>query len=169
MHLARGRRGVFLSCAAYPKCSGTRRWAPDVGPSDDWPPCSVCGAPLVLREGEYGRFLGCSRYPTCTGRRGTLGKSYLQDFVEWWAARLAVIQGPDHPWPVTAKDYAAAERLLKRYPIQRLKRFARFFLRTFTEPYTISSFSRRIKDVTRRRGGEQRDLTAEVDAGEPLA
>jgi ssDNA-binding Zn-finger/Zn-ribbon topoisomerase 1 len=34
-------------------------------------PCSVCGKPLLLRQGRNGMFQSCSDYPTCPGPRST--------------------------------------------------------------------------------------------------
>jgi len=50
----------FLSCAAYPKCNGTRQLG-----------CPKCGESMVKRvnKSNHEEFLGCSMYPNCRGTR----------------------------------------------------------------------------------------------------
>jgi DNA topoisomerase-1 len=65
-----GRRGRFLSCAAYPACKYAapidRRGNP-TSPEQTDVACPKCGAPMVVRKGRYGSFLSCSKYPSCDG------------------------------------------------------------------------------------------------------
>jgi len=66
-----GRRGRFLGCSTYPKCTYTRSL--DEKPSDGGQPvgtvtdtkCDVCGKPMVMRRSRRGPFLGCSGFPKC--------------------------------------------------------------------------------------------------------
>ncbi len=67
-----GKKGPFLSCSAYPKCTFSRPYARDsegnlVAPQaqDTEQKCPSCGAPMVMREGRFGPFLACSAYPQC--------------------------------------------------------------------------------------------------------
>ena len=67
MTVRRGGRGLFLGCARYPECKGTRKLGreelPDPVPTRET--CEVCGRPMVVRWGRYGRFLSCSGFPKC--------------------------------------------------------------------------------------------------------
>jgi len=72
MVLKRGRYGVFLACANYPKCKNVRSLSggPGVGgrgekPKETGEECPECGKPLVYRRSRYGKFLACSGYPGC--------------------------------------------------------------------------------------------------------
>ncbi|PIP73561.1 MAG: DNA topoisomerase I [Candidatus Lloydbacteria bacterium CG22_combo_CG10-13_8_21_14_all_47_15] len=63
-----GRSGKFLSCAEFPKCSGSRTIEGKVIPppkeiGEDCPECT--NGKLVEREGKYGRFISCGNYPKC--------------------------------------------------------------------------------------------------------
>jgi DNA topoisomerase-1 len=87
-----GRKGPFLSCSTYPKCTFSMPYVRDaegqvvprdpqrdvedqsspegghpVEPEIQPPPCPHCGGPMVLRDGRFGRFFGCSRWPDCRG------------------------------------------------------------------------------------------------------
>jgi DNA topoisomerase-1 len=61
-----GKRGYFLACSSYPKCSYTREVEGD-GESqvETDAKCEKCGSPMVVKNGKFGRFLACSNYPTC--------------------------------------------------------------------------------------------------------
>jgi DNA topoisomerase-1 len=61
-----GKRGYFLACSSYPKCSYTREVEGD-GESqvETDAKCEKCGSPMVIKNGKFGRFLACSNYPTC--------------------------------------------------------------------------------------------------------
>jgi DNA topoisomerase-1 len=89
-----GKKGEFLGCTAYPKCSFTQDFrrdaqgkitpldmapegaapTPEAGPTppargERVPtglPCPRCGKELLVRLGRKGEFLGCSGYPKCT-------------------------------------------------------------------------------------------------------
>jgi DNA topoisomerase-1 len=72
MVIKMGRKGPFLSCSAYPKCTFSRPYKRDAQghvqtaaeePSGEQ--CPKCGAAMVVKEGRFGRFLACSRYPEC--------------------------------------------------------------------------------------------------------
>jgi DNA topoisomerase-1 len=67
-----GKKGPFLSCSAYPKCTFSRPYVRDAQGQvraaaeevrDET--CPKCGAPMVVKEGRFGQFLACSRYPEC--------------------------------------------------------------------------------------------------------
>jgi DNA topoisomerase-1 len=58
----RGKRGRFVGCANYPKCTYVQRRSSQ--PTGQM--CPRCGSALVLRTGRRGPFVGCSGYPTCT-------------------------------------------------------------------------------------------------------
>ncbi len=62
-----GKRGYFLACSAYPKCTYTREVEGNgenqVETTDA--KCEKCGSPMVIKNGKFGRFLACSDYPTC--------------------------------------------------------------------------------------------------------
>ncbi len=66
-----GKRGKFLSCAAFPKCRGIKPFENGEkkrsGPRAVKTPaiCKACGSPMVLKTGRYGLFLTCSNYPAC--------------------------------------------------------------------------------------------------------
>ena len=77
-----GKNGKFLSCSAYPECTGGRTIDGKVmeGPKEIGEMCPLCGidkdgnpkeltksggGKLVLREGKFGVFISCSRYPKC--------------------------------------------------------------------------------------------------------
>ncbi len=61
-----GKRGYFLACSSYPKCSYTREVEGN-GESqvETDAKCEKCGSPMVIKNGKFGRFLACSNYPTC--------------------------------------------------------------------------------------------------------
>jgi DNA topoisomerase-1 len=58
----KGRYGVFVGCASYPKCTYVQA-KPNSKPTGQT--CPVCGSELVIRKGKHGPFLGCSAYPDC--------------------------------------------------------------------------------------------------------
>jgi DNA helicase-4 len=69
-----GKKGKFLGCSRYPKCSFTqdikdlaeRYEDKKIFTVDSLPRfCEKCGKPLAIRKGPYGGFLGCTRYPNC--------------------------------------------------------------------------------------------------------
>jgi DNA topoisomerase-1 len=57
-----GRKGPFVGCSGYPKCTYVQR----TRPKPTGQTCPRCGDPLVERRGKHGPFLGCSAYPSCT-------------------------------------------------------------------------------------------------------
>ncbi len=64
MVVRRGKYGPFLSCSAYPTCSGARnihRWDRIITRV----PCPECAKPMIVRRSARGPFLGCSGYPGC--------------------------------------------------------------------------------------------------------
>jgi DNA topoisomerase-1 len=75
LHIKVGRNDHFLACSGYPDCNYSRDYSRDekgrIVPieiaeqelSDR--ACSVCGRPLVVKQGKYGKFLACSGYPDC--------------------------------------------------------------------------------------------------------
>ena len=71
-----GKKGRFLSCAAFPKCRGTRSLTPDKAGNNGsknnttltTAPCPECSSPLALKTGRYGLFLTCSDFPKCRGK-----------------------------------------------------------------------------------------------------
>ena len=67
MLLRRSKKGLFLGCANYPECKGTRKLttaeAPAPVPTAEQ--CGNCGKPMVLRWGRFGPFLACSGFPRC--------------------------------------------------------------------------------------------------------
>jgi DNA topoisomerase-1 len=74
-----GKFGPFLGCSKYgdktAPCDGILnldRKSKVVAPSPPAfvtdLPCSICEAPLNLRNGLKGPWLGCSRFPKCRGR-----------------------------------------------------------------------------------------------------
>jgi len=54
-----GPKGLFLGCARYPECKGTRSLYK----------CPECGGDMTMRDGPRGPFYGCLRYPACEGNR----------------------------------------------------------------------------------------------------
>jgi DNA topoisomerase-1 len=75
MVVRNGRRGPFLACSAYPKCSnaknigevkdGKATAAPAAPPIEVDEKCEKCGSPMAVRRGPRGPFLGCTGYPKC--------------------------------------------------------------------------------------------------------
>ena len=70
----KGKRGKFLGCSGYPKCTYTldfddisKRYEDQtILTIKDLPRfCNDCGKRLAVRKGKYGGFLGCTRYPKC--------------------------------------------------------------------------------------------------------
>ncbi|PID83320.1 DNA topoisomerase I [Candidatus Campbellbacteria bacterium] len=71
------RSGKFMSCSAFPDCTGARNEEGKVleAPKEIGEACPKCAeddkvkeeekGKLVLREGRYGKFISCSRYPKC--------------------------------------------------------------------------------------------------------
>jgi len=63
------RTGRFLSCTAYPDCTGSynvdRDGKPLIPKMGDVA-CEVCGEKMQMRRSRHGPFLGCSAYPECT-------------------------------------------------------------------------------------------------------
>jgi len=57
----KGKRGVFVGCANYPRCKYVQRRQPQ--PTGQR--CPQCGGDLVARRGKYGPFVGCANYPAC--------------------------------------------------------------------------------------------------------
>ncbi|GMQ95444.1 MAG: type I DNA topoisomerase [Patescibacteria group bacterium] len=62
-----GKSGKFLSCAAFPECSGARTidGKKVEGPKETGEECPECDGKLVEREGKYGKFISCGNYPKC--------------------------------------------------------------------------------------------------------
>jgi DNA topoisomerase-1 len=61
-----GKRGYFLACSSYPKCSYTREVEGNgENQMETDAKCEKCGSPMVIKNGKFGRFLACSNYPTC--------------------------------------------------------------------------------------------------------
>ena len=69
-----GKKGNFLGCSHYPKCTYTqdledlsKRYEDKKIVTVDSLPrfCKQCRKPLAIRKGPYGGFLGCTRYPKC--------------------------------------------------------------------------------------------------------
>ena len=61
-----GKRGYFLACSSYPKCSYTREVEGNgENQVETDAKCEKCGSPMVIKNGKFGRFLACSNYPTC--------------------------------------------------------------------------------------------------------
>jgi DNA topoisomerase-1 len=61
-----GKRGYFLACSTYPKCSFTREVEGNGEKNEETDArCEKCGSPMVVKNGRFGRFLACSQYPTC--------------------------------------------------------------------------------------------------------
>jgi len=62
-----GKSGKFLSCAKYPKCTGslTIDGKKIEGPKELKEKCPECGNTLVQRDGRFGKFIACSNYPKC--------------------------------------------------------------------------------------------------------
>lgn len=67
------RKGRFLGCSNYPKCTNTKP-LPKNGEQKQKEPiiaegvtCDLCGSPMFIRESKYGKFYGCSKYPECSG------------------------------------------------------------------------------------------------------
>ena len=74
-----GKFGPFLGCSKYgdkdAPCTGilnldrkSKVVAPSMPAYLTDLPCSICEAPLNLRNGLKGPWLGCSRFPKCRGR-----------------------------------------------------------------------------------------------------
>ena len=71
----RGRRGEFLGCSGYPKCTFTQNFTRDPQgrpvplekePGTTFPcPKQGCGGHLTKRRSRHGFFYGCDRYPAC--------------------------------------------------------------------------------------------------------
>jgi len=61
-----GKRGYFLACSSYPKCTYTREVEGNgENQVETDAKCEKCGSPMVVKNGKFGRFLACSNYPTC--------------------------------------------------------------------------------------------------------
>jgi DNA topoisomerase-1 len=61
-----GKRGYFLACSTYPKCSFTREVEGNEEKNGETDArCEKCGSPMVVKNGKFGRFLACSKYPIC--------------------------------------------------------------------------------------------------------
>jgi DNA topoisomerase-1 len=61
-----GKRGYFLACSTYPKCSFTREVEGNEEKNEETDArCEKCGSPMVVKNGKFGRFLACSQYPAC--------------------------------------------------------------------------------------------------------
>jgi DNA topoisomerase-1 len=73
LNIRLGKRGRFIGCSAYPKCSYTRNVEGDAtgAPSTSTPTivedrtCPLCQSPLHIKQGPYSKFIGCSNYPKC--------------------------------------------------------------------------------------------------------
>ncbi len=74
LNIRLGKRGRFIGCSAYPKCSYTRNVEGDAtggAPSTSTPTivedrtCPLCNSPLHIKQGPYSKFIGCSNYPKC--------------------------------------------------------------------------------------------------------
>lgn len=83
MAIKQGRRGEFLACIAYPKCSNAMSFTRD--PEGKIIPkpraeikvpesvqkivaeakCEKCGSPMTLKQHRSSFFLGCTAYPKC--------------------------------------------------------------------------------------------------------
>ncbi len=71
-----GRNGSFLGCSGYPECRTTKEYERAEGGAiqikrgeTTEETCTLCAAPMVVKQGRFGRFLACSTYPTCKGTR----------------------------------------------------------------------------------------------------
>lgn len=81
-----GKKGPFLSCSSYPKCTFSRPYLRD---SEGNPKasqlqeteqqCPSCGAPMVVKEGRFGPFLACSGYPQCRTTRPVKAESISEE------------------------------------------------------------------------------------------
>jgi len=61
-----GKRGYFLACSTYPKCTYTREVEGNgENQVETEAKCEKCGSAMVIKNGKFGRFLACSNYPTC--------------------------------------------------------------------------------------------------------
>ncbi len=61
-----GKRGYFLACSSYPKCTYTREVeGNEENQVETDAKCEKCGSPMVIKNGKFGRFLACSNYPKC--------------------------------------------------------------------------------------------------------
>jgi DNA topoisomerase-1 len=61
-----GKRGYFLACSSYPKCTYTREVEGNgENQVETDAKCEKCGSPMVIKNGKFGRFLACSNYPAC--------------------------------------------------------------------------------------------------------
>jgi len=61
-----GKRGYFLACSTYPKCTYTREVEGNgENQVETDAKCEKCGSAMVVRNGRFGRFLACSNYPKC--------------------------------------------------------------------------------------------------------
>jgi len=72
-----GGKGLFLACAAYPKCRNSydfernERGEVVVRQAEEGShgTCPTCGSPMLLKRGPFGEFYACSRYPQCKTTR----------------------------------------------------------------------------------------------------
>ncbi|PID29505.1 MAG: DNA topoisomerase I [Candidatus Cloacimonadota bacterium] len=67
-----GRKGQFLACPNYPKCSNVKSFTRGekgeiivVKEETIDENCPECGNPLNIKNGRYGKFIACSNYPKC--------------------------------------------------------------------------------------------------------
>lgn len=67
-----GKRGRFLGCSAYPKCSNIKNYSFDEqgnvvvkAPEYIDEKCPLDGGELMVKNSRYGKFIGCSNYPNC--------------------------------------------------------------------------------------------------------
>ena len=67
-----GRKGQFLACPNFPKCSNIKNFTKDENgkisvkePEVLDEKCPKCGNPLVVKSGRYGKFIACTNYPEC--------------------------------------------------------------------------------------------------------
>lgn len=67
-----GKRGQFLACSAFPKCSNIKSFHNDKDgnvkidtPEHINEKCPEDGGELLIKNSRYGKFIGCSNYPKC--------------------------------------------------------------------------------------------------------
>ncbi len=69
------RKGRFLACSNYPKCTNTKPLPKNGNLTKQEPilaegiTCDLCGSPMYIRESKFGKFYGCSNYPKCKGTK----------------------------------------------------------------------------------------------------
>ncbi|MBU1584032.1 MAG: type I DNA topoisomerase [Proteobacteria bacterium] len=84
-----GRNGHFLACTGYPDCSFTSNYLRDekghisivekIIDNTKVKDCSLCGKPMVQKEGRFGPFLACTGYPECKHTESVNGEQSGKD------------------------------------------------------------------------------------------